>query len=155
MLCFSVPLPTYVYIVVPVVIILALIGCCCCVKKCCCKKCCSKGSEPALAVQHQVSISSSGLDLHAGAGIFISIFPLQDRTQPSVTYSVEPAARPPTYQPVRPVAPAAYSPGHSVGFLWALGMTEATLCHFLISRLHLIAFCVIERLSWRLVVVLV
>lgn len=104
----------------PVLFILALIGCCCCVKKCCCKKSSSKGNAPAPAAQHQVSFPSGVFGVfEVRAGVFISIYLLQDRAQPSVTYSVAPATPVNRYQTVRPVAPSqppAFSTGPSVCF---------------------------------------
>lgn len=104
----------------PVLFILALIGCCCCVKKCCCKKSSSKGNASAPATQHQVSFPSGVFGVfEVRAGVFISIYLLQDRAQPSVTYSVAPATPVNRYQTVRPVAPSqppAFSTGPSVCF---------------------------------------
>lgn len=135
--------PTYVYIIVPVLFILALIGCCCCVKKCCCKKSSSKGNAPAPAAQHQVSFPSGVFGVfEVQAGVFISIYLLQDRAQPSVTYSVAPATPVNRYQTVRPVAPSqppAFSTGPSVCFRGLGNCTGKPDTH-LLSRLKAAPF---------------
>lgn len=136
MFCLPGYIPTYVYIIVPIVIILLLIGCCCCVKKCCCKKSSSKrtGSEASVQYQRPVSVSLDAFVVEFMLVFFISVFLLQDQTQPSVAYARAPAPTPISYQPARPVAPAGPAPPFFTDppvCSWrGLGILGGNLSHF-------------------------